>query len=197
MPRQRIVLAALCAIGGAAVAALLMHRDRAADEDQLSALQRRIDALESQVAAPQAPSRVPGTVDLRDQGATPPSVRDHTELRSDSRTGAMPEQQAVPSFADASAAAERRRYEGGVFEQTLSAQQIDVAASNRFAEGLKQALGGQPELAGNQLVNAQCRATLCRLAVLQRSDEDVDVIPWQCRQSSRLRKHRNVLAARG
>ena len=61
-----------------------------------------------------------------------------------------------------------------MLEQTLSAEQIDVAASNTFAEGVKQALGGAPELAGNQLVDAQCRATLCRIAVLQRSDDDVD-----------------------
>ncbi len=151
-----------------------MHSDRGADEGQLSALQRRIDALESRVAAPQAPSRVPGTVERRDQGATPPGVRDQPELRSDSRAGAMPAEQAVPPFADAAAAAERRRYEGGVFEQTLSAEQIDVAASNTFAEGLKQAFGGEEELAGTQLIDAQCRVTLCRIAVLQRSDDDVE-----------------------
>ena len=76
---------------------------------------------------------------------------------------------------DPAAAAERRRYEAGVIEQTLAAQQIDVAASNTFAEGLKQAFGGQEALAGNQLLDAQCRATLCRIAVLQRSDDDVEL----------------------
>ena len=128
----------------------------------------------SEAAVPQAPGRVPDPVELREPRATLPSTRDHPESRSDSRAGAMPAAQAVAPFADAAAAAERRRYEAGVVEQTLSAQQIDVAASNTFAEGLKQAFGAQEELAGNQLIDAQCRATLCRIAVLQRSDDDVD-----------------------
>jgi hypothetical protein len=168
-----MLLAAVCAIGGAVVAALLMDRGRDADEDQVAALQRRLDTLESRAAVPQLPSGAPGTVGRRDQVATSPAS-DHTIKRSDPRAGARPEEQAVPPFADAVADAERRRYEAGVFEQTLSVEQIDVAASNTFAAGLSQAFGVEPELAGNQLVDAQCRATLCRIAVLQRSDEDVE-----------------------
>jgi hypothetical protein len=75
---------------------------------------------------------------------------------------------------DPVAAAEKRRYEAGVFEETLSAEPMDVAATNTLAQSLTQTIGGTPELAGNQLVDTQCRATLCRIAVLQRSDDDVD-----------------------
>jgi hypothetical protein len=151
-----------------------MARGRDADDAQVAALQRRLDTLESRAAAPRAPSGVPGTVALRDQATAQPSTRDHNEKRSNPGAGAMPDEQAVPSFMDPAAAAERRRYAAGVLEQTMAAQQIDVAGSNTFAAGLTQALGDDPELAGNQLLNAQCRATLCRIAVLQRSDEDVE-----------------------
>jgi len=115
MRHSRIVVAALCAIGGAAVAALLMQHGRSADENQVSALERRIGALETQIAAPQASIRVPGAVEMPGQSARPPGAHDHTESRSSSRTDAMPEEQAAPAFADAAAAAERRRYESGLF----------------------------------------------------------------------------------
>jgi hypothetical protein len=80
---------------------------------------------------------------------------------------------------DPVALAERRRYEAGVLEQAMAAQQIDVAGSNTFAAGLTQAFGEQPDLAGSQLLNAECRATLCRIALLQHSDEDVDAFLGQ------------------
>jgi hypothetical protein len=173
MARRPIVLATVSAIGGAVVAVLLMGRGHDADEAKVSALQHRIAALESRAAAPQAPGGVAGTVGPRDQGA-PPATRDRTDQLSNSRAGGMPDEQTAPPFMDPAAAAERRRYEAGLLEQTLSAERVDVAATNTIAQGLTQALGGNPELAGNQLIDAQCRATLCRIAVLQRNDEDVD-----------------------
>jgi hypothetical protein len=174
MSRQGILIAVLCAIGGVVVGAWLAGGNRDADESQVSELRRRLDTVERQVADPRAPAPVPGVVELRDQGAPPPGTSPAAGLPPDLRAGAVPGEQAMSAFADAAAAAERRRYEAGVLEQTLAAEQIDVAASNTFAQGLTQAFGGAPELAGNQLVNAHCRATLCRLAVLQRSDEDME-----------------------
>jgi hypothetical protein len=174
MARQTIILATACAIGGAIVAALLMARGRDADEAQVAALQRRLDSLESRAVIPRAPSGGPGTVALRDQEAKPPGVSDHLDSRSHSVAGAPPGVTPAPPFMDPVAAAEQRRYEAGVFEQTLSAEGIDVAATNTFSQGLTQAMSGNPELAGSQLVDAQCRVSLCRIAVLQHSDDDVD-----------------------
>jgi hypothetical protein len=173
MAGRTIVLATVSAIGGAVIAVLLMARGHDADEVKVSALQPRLDDLEGRAAATQAPRGVSGTVRLRDQGA-PPATRDHTGEPSNSRPVAMPDEPTAPPFMDPAAAAERRRYEAGVLEETLSAERVDVAATNTFAQGLSQALGGNPELAGNQLIDAQCRATLCRIAVLQLNDEDVD-----------------------
>ena len=117
MARRPVVLATVCAIGGAVVAALLMARGRDADDIRMAALQRRLDTLESRVAVSQAPSGVPGTVALRDQGAPPPATRDHTEKLSNPRGVAMPDEQAALPFMDPAAAAERRRYEAGVMSR--------------------------------------------------------------------------------
>jgi len=159
---------------------MLMHRGGDAVQSEVSALQRRIDALESRVAPSHPPNPVPGNRDLHDPTAPLPSARiPSPELRSDSLADAMPAEQAAPPFWDADAAAQRRQYEAGVLEQALSSQQADVAASNTFAEGLKQAFGGDAELAGNQIVDAQCKVTLCRIAVLQKTDDDVDAFLGQ------------------
>jgi hypothetical protein len=173
MAVRPILLATVSAIGGAVLAALLMGRGHDADEVKVSALQHRLDALESQVSAPRSLGGVAGTVGPRDQGP-PPVTRDHTDVLSNSRAGAMSDETTAPAFMDPAVAAERRRYEASVLEQTLSAERVDVAATNTFAQGLSQALGGNAELAGTQLMDAQCRATLCRIALLQRNDEDVD-----------------------
>ena len=79
MARQPFVLATVCAIGGAVVAALLMGHGRDDDDTQVAALQRQLDALERRAAVPQAPSRVPDTVELSEQRATSPGTREHTE----------------------------------------------------------------------------------------------------------------------
>jgi hypothetical protein len=174
MGRQLVVLAAACAVGAAVVAALLMARGRDAEDIRVSTLQRRLETLEGRVAMSEALSGGPSTVALRDQG-TPSATRDQAEELQSLRAAAMPGEQAALPFMDPNAAAERRRYEAGVIEQTLATQQIDVSASNSFAVDLTHAFGEEPELAGNQLLDAECRATLCRIAVLQRSDEDVDL----------------------
>jgi hypothetical protein len=173
MSRSTIFLAALCVIGGAVAAALLVGRGRDEADPRVAQLQRRLDAVEHRAAAPLAPG-VPGTVLPRDEAAA--SAETRLDRGSSPGLPAVPmsDQQVLPAFVDAAAAAERRRYEAGVLEQTLSSEQLDVAASNTFAAGLSQAFGAAPELAGNQLVDAECRTSLCRIAVLQRNDDDVD-----------------------
>lgn len=170
MHRQGIVLAIVCALGGAAVAALLIDRDAGTDTAQVSDLQRRLAAVEGRVATPPAPARVAGPVERPSEGAKAPGADQPLQPRE----FAVPDEGTPSPLADAVADAERRRYEAGVFERVLAAEQVDVAASNTFVQGLKQAFGGAQELAGNQLIDAQCRASLCRMAVLHRSDEDVD-----------------------
>lgn len=145
-----------------------LQRGGDADRMQVSALQRRIDSLESKVAKSQAPTQVP----VPREPNTPQAVDDRPGADTRSRAGAIQADQAAPPFADAEAAAERRRYEVGILEQKLATEQLDVAATNTFTEGLKQAFSDEPELAGNQIMSAQCRVTLCRIAVLQRSEDD-------------------------
>jgi hypothetical protein len=174
MHRQQIVLAILCAVGGAFVALWWTDRGRETDEGQVSEIQRRLESVEGRVAAPQVTGLLQSAVASRDHVTTSPVMSQDANLPPGAHAGVMQADQVVPAFADPAAAAERRRYEAGVLEQALAAEQIDVAASNTFAQGLTQAFGGAPELAGNQLVNAQCRATLCRIAVLQRSDDDME-----------------------
>lgn len=172
MHRQGIALAILCALVGAGVAALLMGRDGGTDADQVSELQRRLAVLEGKVAVPASPERT----------TVAPVVLPSDRLARPSGAGQPPQAPAVAApdeptslpYADTAADAERRRYEAGVFEQALAAEQVDVSASNTFTQGLTQAFGGAPELAGNQLLDAQCRVSLCRIAVLHRTDDDMD-----------------------
>jgi hypothetical protein len=174
MAGRPIVLATVSAIGGAVLATLLMSRGHDADEAKVSALQERLEALESLAPGPQAATGVPGTVGSREQGA-PPATRDHADTRPGLRAGTMPDEPtAPPPFMDPAAAAEQRQNEARALEATLSAERLDVAATNTFAQGLTEAFGGVPELAGNQLIDTQCRETLCRIALLHRSEEDVD-----------------------
>jgi len=172
MHRQSIVLATLCALGGAGVAALLIDRDTRSDVARVSELQRRLDVLEGKVATPALPERTPVAPVARpsDKQALPPGVGESAQAPA----VATPDEANSLPFADAAADAERRRYETGVFEQALAAEPVDVSASNTFAQGLTQAFGGAPELAGNQLLDAQCRVSLCRIAVLHRSDDDME-----------------------
>lgn len=171
MPRQSIVLAVLCALGGAGVAALLIDRDPGTDASRLSELQRRLDAVEGRIATPPAPA---ARAAAPTGPGTGPAKAPEADAPVQARAFEVPGEGAPSAFVDAAADAERRRYEAGVFERALAAEQIDVAASNTFAQGLEQAFGGAQELAGNQLIDAQCRASLCRIAVLHRSDDDVD-----------------------
>lgn len=152
-----------------------MARGHDAAQSRMATLQQRLDALESRVAVSQPPSGGPGTVAPRDQDALPPAARGDIGNPSTLRAVGVPDEPATPSVMDPAAAAERRSHEAGVIEQTLAAEPIDVSASNTFAAGLKQAFGEEPDLAGNQLLDAECRATLCRIAVLHRSDDDVDL----------------------
>ncbi len=169
MNRQSIFLAVLCAIGGAGVATLVIDRDADTDASQVSALQRRLAAVENRVATRQSQQRE-GPVEPPVQRTQRPASSEPLEPRA----FAVPDEQVLSPLAEAAADAERRRYEAGVFEQALAAEQVDVSASNAFAQGLTQAFGGVPELAGNQLLDAQCRVSLCRIAVLHRSDDDME-----------------------
>jgi hypothetical protein len=169
MSRQAFALVALFVVGAAVSAGLVLHRDRQAGAPSVADLERRLAAVEARARAPEV-----AVVHPPAPTAVAPSTRAADAAPPVGLGAADADARAMPPFMDADAAAERRRFEAAVLERTLAAEQVDVAASNTFAQGLTQALGSQQELAGSRLLGAECRVSLCRIAVLQTDMEDVE-----------------------
>jgi len=172
MNRQRLAVAtlSLCALGGVLVA-IWLSRTHSAGEDQLATLRRRIDALETQLGATQTARRPSSSIESIEAISRSAKSLEQSPTSPDA---ASLEHVVVPLVEDAATAAARRQYEAGVLEQTLSTEQIDGSTSATFTADLEQALDAEVELAGYQLVDAQCRVTLCRFAVLNRSGDDAE-----------------------
>ncbi len=150
--------------------------NRNSDSADLDALQNRLRSLEAQLANTRGRESGVGLdtspnsrlAREKSQGMqAKPALTKPTPGASTPAVG----RQGQPE--DAQSAAERRQREAGIMENAIANEVLDVAATNTFTQSLKESLV-RDESAGTQIVNAECRASLCRVAVLHKSDDDME-----------------------
>ena len=174
------IISAVClaAVIGLAfgLARLDVANDRNSDSADLDALQNRLQSLEAQLANTRGRETERGldtSPDARLAREKSKDMQAKPALTEPTPGASVPGAGHQGKPEDAQSAAERRQREAGVLENALANEVLDVAATNTFTQSLKESLV-RDEFAGTQIVNAECRASLCRVVVLHNSSDDME-----------------------
>ena len=157
------------------IARLNLADDRNPDSAELRALQNRLHLLETQLAKGREKTGLglDSSANARFAHEKSPDMQAKHAVTEPTPGASLPGVGLQGQPEDAQSAAERRQREASILENAFANEALDAAATNTFTQSMKDSMVSD-ELAGTQIVNAECRASLCRVAVLHKSDGDME-----------------------
>ena len=171
-----MLIAALLA-GMIGLAFVIARLNLADDSAELRALQNRLHLMETQLAKNKGREKTglgfDSSANARLAHEKSPDIQAKHAVAEPTPDASLPGVGPQGQPEDAQSAAERRQREAGILEIAFANEALDAAATNTFTQSMKDSKVID-EFAGTQIVNAECRASLCRVAVLHKSDGDME-----------------------